>query len=320
VIIEKMARDLGLTPRFVESLARSASHEYKVYSIKKKTGGLRQIHHPSKKLKALQRWLLANVVEKLPIHAAAVAYRQGRSIFDNASIHAPRRYLLRMDLTDFFPSITETDVRKYLSERAALLIGWTSSDTDVFCRLVCRYGALTIGSPTSPALSNAICYDLDVSLHALSAKSGVTYTRYADDLFFSCDQKGVLRQLEVEVNRIVATLGVPTRLRINASKTRHASRRTTRRVTGIVLGSDGRPSIGRSLKRKIRALVHKFESLDQPARSSLAGMIAYATGFDPQFKNSLIDKYGLKAVRKAAVMHKLTPSPPTARTKTNRHP
>jgi RNA-directed DNA polymerase len=71
-------------------------------------------------------------------------------------------------------------------------------------------------------------------------------------------------------------------------------------VTGITLGSDGRPYIGRHLKRKIRALIHSFDRLDAPSRATLAGLIAYATGFDPQFKNNLIEKYGLPLVRAAS--------------------
>ena len=78
---------------------------------------------------------------------------------------------------------------------------------------------------------------------------------------------------------------MPARLRINVSKTRHSSKRRARYVTGIVLGSDGRPHIGRKLKRRIRALIHIYAELDLdvPTRASLAGMIAYASGFDPDF-------------------------------------
>lgn len=296
-----MARDLGLPAGFIVNLAHGASYEYKVYSIAKRTGGRRVIHHPSRRLKALQRWLLANVVEALPVHAAAAAYRKNRSIFDNAELHAKSRYLLRMDLTEFFPSITQTDLASYIAEHETLFGGWTHLDVDVFCRLVCRNSTLTIGSPTSPALSNAICYQMDVSLHALSTKSAVTYSRYADDLFFSSNGPDVLRRIEAEVERVVSEVKVPAKLRINTTKTRHSSKRGARRVTGIVLGSDGCTYIGRAYKRRIRALIHKFDSLDQPTRASLVGLIAYAIGFDPQFMNCLIDKYGLDAVRKAAI-------------------
>jgi RNA-directed DNA polymerase len=299
MIVERMAKELGLSAGFVQGLARGASYEYIEYEIPKRTGGFRTIHHPSKRLKALQRWLLVNVIERLPVHAAARAYRKHQSIFGNAKIHASSRYLLRMDLRNFFPSINQVDIGKYIAERRALFSGWEQSDIDVFCKLVCRNSVLTIGAPTSPALSNALCSEMDTTLDALCAKNQVTYTRYADDLFFSTAQADVLREIEKQVITAVSDLKLPSNLKINGSKTRHSSKRGARRVTGIVLGSDGKPYIGRKLKRKIRALVHQLDSLDGSAKASLAGMIAYARGFDPQFINQLILKYGLPAVRKA---------------------
>jgi len=97
----------------------------------------------------------------------------------------------------------------------------------------------------------------------------------------------------------MSELKLPAKLTVNLGKTRHSSRKGTRHVTGIVLGSDGRAYIGRKLKRRIRALIHKYSGLDAPTRASLAGMIAYSAGFDPDFVNSLITKYGLPAVRDA---------------------
>jgi hypothetical protein len=88
---------------------------------------------------------------------------------------------------------------------------------------------------------------------------------------------------------------------INPAKTRHSSKGRTRRVTGITLGSDGKPYIGRGLKRKIRAMIHHVDALDAKGRGSLAGLIAYAGGFDPDFVNSLITKYGYSTVAKARI-------------------
>jgi RNA-directed DNA polymerase len=298
MIIEQMAHDLGVPTRFIVNLAHGASYEYKVYSIPKRSGGHRVIHHPSRRLKALQRWLLSTVIEGLPIHPAATAYRKGRSIFQNAAVHAKSRFLLRMDLTNFFPSITQSDLVNYVGEHIALFRDWTPLDVDIFCRLVCRNSTLTIGAPTSPALSNALCYEMDVLMHALCAKSGVAYSRYADDLFFSCDQPNVLRQMEGDVGKVVSQLKIPANIRLNPAKTRHSSKRRERRVTGLIIGSDGCVYVGRTLKRKIRTLIHTFDSLDIPTRTSLSGLIAYAAGFDPQFMNSLIDKYGLELVRR----------------------
>jgi len=294
-----MSSELALPREFIKSLARAASHEYREYEIPKRTGGTRTVHHPSRRLKALQRWLLTRVVSALPVHESAAAYRVGRSILDNAKVHTGSRYLLRMDFTNFFPSITRLDIKKYIGDRPNLFAGWTVEDINVFCDLVCRNGALTIGTPSSPGLSNAICYDMDVQISTVCSRSQTDYTRYADDLFFSTNLPNVLQHIEQQVIQVVSELGLPAHLTINSSKTRHSSKRGARRVTGIVLSSDGRPCIGRKLKRRIRALIHRYESLDTSARGSLAGLIAFAIGLDPVFMNRLIDKYGLERIRDA---------------------
>jgi RNA-directed DNA polymerase len=102
-MIGQMAKDLGVTTRFIAAFAQGASHAYKTYSIRKKDGGFRTIDHPSKQLKAMQRWLLSYLLNSLPVHPAAMAYQKKKSIFDNASLHAGSHYLLRMDCKDFFP-------------------------------------------------------------------------------------------------------------------------------------------------------------------------------------------------------------------------
>ena len=299
MITEKMAADLGIESSFVRSVARGASHAYKTYAIRKRSGGERLIAHPSKQLKALQRWYLTYVLPAFPVHSAAMAYREKISIFDNAATHADSRFLLRMDFRNFFPSISEADLRTYIQGRAALFEGWTPFDIDIFCMLVMLDSHLAIGAPTSPALSNILCFDMDCELSDLCAKHGVSYTRYADDLFLSTSQPNVLNAVQSQAEAIVSGLSLPAHLQINTAKTRHSSKRGARRVTGIVLGSDNKPYIGRRLKRKIRSLIFNLDSLGAQSRAHLSGLLAYAVGFDPDFMNSLIMKYGHAKVRKA---------------------
>ena len=298
MMVDRMALDLGLTPQFITSFSRGASHAYKSYTIPKRNGGERPVHHPSKQLKSMQRWLLAYVIDPLPVHPSATAYQKNHSILDNAHVHAPSKFLLRMDCEKFFPSITEADLRLYIQQRPSLFPGWDPFDVDIFSRLVCRNGRLTIGAPTSPGLSNALCFDMDSALADLCLMCGVNYTRYADDLFFSTLKPDVLRPLQVEIERTIADLELPAALKINPGKTRHSSKRGRRRATGITLGSDGHPHIGRALKRRIRSLIYGVDSLDPDARRSLAGLLSYAVGFDPDFLNSLVIKYGHAVMRK----------------------
>lgn len=304
MIVQQMAQALGLPESAVEGLAHAASHSYKQYTIKKVSGGTRTIFHPSRALKSLQRWLNTAVLAAWPVHPSAMAYRNGKSILDNASAHRQSKYLLRMDFSDFFGSIKDADVDQYALSRPTQFAPWSADDMAVFKKIAFRYGSLTIGAPTSPNIANALCIELDVQLFELCAKHQVTYTRYADDLFFSTIQPNVLGALESEVASVVAALKFPAGLFLNTAKTRHSSKKGARRVTGIVLGSDGQTHIGRDLKRRIRAMLHTYAALSADEREKLKGLLGYATGLDPDFKNSLITKYGLAAVQQAFVFAK----------------
>jgi len=299
MMIERMAAGVGVSPTYIASVANSASHAYYEFTIKKRDGTNRAICHPSQQLKALQKWLLKNVIENLPMHEAASGYRKQKTIFDNAARHATSHFLLRMDFANFFPSITENDLRVYIRKTLALFSAWNRDDIEIFCRLVCKDSRLTIGAPTSPAISNVICFDMDSEISDLASKHGITYTRYADDLFFSTSTPDVLRQFQVLVEDLVTNLALPANLDLNRRKTKHSSKRGARRVTGIVLGSDGKAHIGRALKRRIRGMIYRIELLDPAARSSLAGLIAYAMGFDRRFLNKLITKYGHATIMRA---------------------
>lgn len=295
-LIEHVTADLNIPSPFLMKMARTASYCYKTYPIPKRTGGERTINHPAKELKALQRWLLINVIEKWPVHDAAVAYRKGIGIKYNAARHVNSRYLLRMDLSDFFPSLTSVDIRDYMASHGVMFNEWSDSDKEFFVRIVCRDDKLTIGAPTSPALSNALCFDLDAQLTTIAQRERVIYTRYADDLFFSATEKNILYEFPKEVENVITHLKLPSGLRINHTKTRHSSKRGRRRVTGVTLSSDGSLSLGRSIKRYIRRQIYRYNSLDTREKAELMGFVAFAQDIDPDIINSLILKYGLKLI------------------------
>jgi len=292
MIIEQIAAGLGLPVKYVVKLSNGASHHYKSYQIRKKSGGFRTIHHPSRRLKAIQTWILRNILSSFPVHDAAVAYRKGKSTFDNASVHASARFLLRLDLEAFFPSIVVDDFRRYVETYRTLFDGWTAEDYRCVSGLLFRAGQLTIGAPTSPTLSNILCAGIDVAIAEMSRIKKIRYTRYADDLFFSGDTPNVLGTVPSEVEAILRASVIPQNLRLNRKKTVFSSKKNNRQVTGITLGSDGIPRVPRSYKRLIRSLIHRFGLLSDKEKISLAGMISYVVGFEPSFMNGLVKKYG----------------------------
>lgn len=296
MILEQMAGRLGLSVTFLAKLARTASYRYKEYTIPKRTGGERTIHHPARELKLVQSWLLENVLIKLPIHAAATAYRKGTSIKQNAEMHVANSYILRVDFQDFFPSLKGADVDAVLRANQQRLadVNLTNQDIDFIRLLVCRHGCLTIGAPTSPQLSNAIMFEFDETWSRMASDLDVKYTRYADDLYFSTSRPDVLRNILVGVRESLDAGGGP-KLRINQHKTVFSSRKRRRLAAGLVLTSDRKISIGRKKKRLLKALVMKLKlkKLEPVEVAHLRGWIAYLRSVEPGFVLALEHKYGL---------------------------
>lgn len=296
MIIEQAAKRLALPATFLLKLATTASHRYKEYTIPKKTGGVRTIHHPARELKLVQGWLLQNVLVRLPIHEAATAYSVGASIRRNAERHVSHNYLLRVDFRDFFPSLRGHDVQAILEANRQGLADGVVTDVDIyFMRLVvCRKDSLTIGSPTSPHLSNAIMFRFDEDWSRTTRSLEVTYTRYADDLYFSTDRPNVLRDVLRMLGEYLDAEASP-RLRINEAKTAFSSRKRRRLAAGLVLTSDRKISIGRHRKRILKSLVWKLKrrELKPDEIASLRGWISYLRSVEPGFLASLQRKYAL---------------------------
>ena len=131
MIIETIAAQTGLPRDYVASIIRTASHRYKTYQIPKKTGGMRTIHHPARELKFLQRWVSTNALNRLPVHQAAFAYRNGKNIGHHASRHTGNNFLLKVDFEEFFPSITGTDILKTLTRNVSSLPLFAASVNDL---------------------------------------------------------------------------------------------------------------------------------------------------------------------------------------------
>lgn len=294
-LAEKIALSLGISEGKVGGIAAAASHSYKTFTIPKKNGKHRTIHHPSKVLKAVQRWLLHAVIRRLPVSSAATAYESGSSIRKNAEIHRGARFAVRIDLADFYPSITSADFDAYAGATPALA-GWTKDDLELFKQLVFKDGRLTVGAPTSPSLSNRLCVELDRGCAAFALSIGAKFSRFADDLVFSTVAPDRLGVAEEEVCSVISRLRYPAGLSVNAAKTQHFSRKHGIYVTGLTIGSDGEVYLGRSRKRRIRALIHKIDRLEPPDRLRLAGYLSFAKSVDGEFINALVHKYGADVI------------------------
>ena len=259
IYLMKIALRDGINPMYLQKVARRARYSYKHYTIPKATGGRRNIFQPSRELKTIQRWLVRNFLSSFPVHPSATAYGKSCSIKKNAARHKNNNFLLRMDFENFFESLTVNDLTsKIFSQGDTFNPPLDKQDIEIIEQLLFRGGIMTIGAPSSPVLSNILMFDFDRELTQYCNANNVIFTRYADDLFFSTRKRNILSNIEGYVLKLTQEIKLPSHIAINANKTRHTSKKGRRSVTGIIITDNAEISIGRSKKREIRSIVHRF--------------------------------------------------------------
>ena len=229
----------------------------KTFRLRKKHGGYREITAPKGALRGILQAL--NLVLQTYDKPTPWAYGFvcGRSVVDNAHPHVGKRYILNLDLKNFFPTITRQQVAECLtaepfgfSSLAAKLVSGLAT-----VRTKNNEEVLAQGFATSPTLSNFICREMDKEIAGVATAQGITFTRYADDLTFSADTD-ILRpqgELVQQVKTIVERYG----FRLNEEKT-HLQRRGRRQeVTGLMVTE--KVNVSRRYVREIRSLLYIWE-------------------------------------------------------------
>lgn len=187
--------DWLLLPHQQRGFEESPRAHYRRSCVKKRAGGERWIEEPRPKLKAAQRRIHTAILQHVPMHPAAHAYQRGLSVKTCAAEHVGKRLVLKLDLVNFFGSITITRVRALFRNLGFTPdIAWKLAQLCTAPALLddltegaslLRRTRLPQGAPSSPALANAIAYRLDRRLAGLARAVRAKYTRYADDLIFS---------------------------------------------------------------------------------------------------------------------------------------
>ena len=338
-----LARFLGVTDGELawiadaRGLERSVEDErlrhYRYATIPRRTGPVRVIERPKRRLKAIQRTILHEILDWIPNHEAAHGFTRGRSVASHASEHTGRSVVIRLDLQDFFASIAAG--RVFGIFRAAgypesVAYALTALVTNVVPSAVSqtlprpaepaaiaahhRLGRrlatphLPQGAPTSPALANLAAFGLDRRLRGLAASLELTYTRYADDLTFS----GSMRLVRVAdtLRRAVAAIAREEGFTVNDEKSMLATRAGCQRVCGVVVNDH--LNVPRREYEILRAILHNA-AVHGPAsqnrearpdfRAHLLGRISWVA--------SLNDARGVKLRRQFAQIN--WHDPPSAR-------
>jgi RNA-directed DNA polymerase len=250
--LDDLARLLGFTPSGLSYVLYKVPSpaKYKSFEIPKRSGGKRQIKAPEPVLALLQRRLanllydcLDELKKATPARRSlAHGFERKRNIITNASLHKRRRYVLNLDLEDFFPSINFGRIRGFFLRDKYFAL--QTKVATIIAQIACHENELPQGSPCSPVVSNLVGHLLDARLARLAKTHKCTYSRYVDDITFSTSRKDFPPELAVPVpgSKFEWQLGAELRdrieqsgFKINDKKTRMQFRGSRQVTTGLMV-------------------------------------------------------------------------------------
>jgi len=260
--------------------------DYHTFRIPKKSGGFRTINAPAEGLMEFQRLRLQQLYMKTTRPYFAHGFERGRNIYTNARIHCGKKYILNIDIKDFFPSCTVQHASH-------------STSFDMEPWEYAKDGVLPQGAPTSPAIANRIMASVDNRI-VFKVKKWITddvrYTRYADDITLSSNSRAIFGKATYEIiKEALATKG----FKINKKKVRRTSAGRRLEVTGLAINS-GKPTVPRKFRRNIRAAVHNafHNGVTSSNKGTLEGKIGHIALCHPKEAKKLLTKLSKASVSK----------------------
>ena len=258
----ELLKYLGVSPAELKKIWWFRGRMYSHFDISKRSGKLRLVSAPDYRLKMLQQKIARSLAKlynpRKPVHG----FVPDRSVRSNAESHLRRRFVLNVDLKNFFPTITEPRVQGLLES-----IGIDTDVAETVARICANNDCLPQGAPSSPVISNMICFRLDKALMKFSKENRLLYTRYADDITLSSFQppsalfegdrpdpgKVAEEKLSDELRSIIKNNG----FELNSEKIHYADKNSRRIVTGIKINEG--MNVDRRYVRNVRTALFKVE-------------------------------------------------------------
>lgn len=280
--IDALSLCIGISPRLIGSMCHAQPNHYRTFTLRKKSGGTRTINSPRAFLKTVQYWIKDYLLYRLPVHDACFSYRKGLSVKNNACVHLNKKYILCVDINDYFGSITNKCIQGMLYN-----FGFHREISDVLSQLMTLDGVLPQGAPTSPDISNSFLYDFDVKMYDWCSTNKISYSRYSDDLTFGLDSIEEIDRLKEFVASSLSKQG----LSLKEEKTRIMSSNHRQMITGVVVNNGIlRPS--RKFRKMVRAAffnAHSHSDIDSIRK--LRGYFTYLSSFEDGDSLENLTKY-----------------------------
>ncbi len=278
--IKDLSREIGLNYAYLISFIAKSDKMYFSYYILKASGKLRVIDSPNFEMKAIQAWILRNVLEDIPISDRAMGFVKGKSIKNNARLHLHSKFVLTIDISNFFNTIKFGQVKGIFDKR------FKNAELSKSLTKLCTFKKyLPQGAVSSPTISNIIFKPIDDEIEKLCNKKNVNYSRYADDLSFSSNDILKLNELYLDLVNIIKKY----KFSVNKRKTRYLTGKNRIQVTGLILNS-GRLTIGRNRKRLLRAKLYSYFSSKNKTidKKVLLGELAFLRDIEPNYYKIMI--------------------------------
>ena len=281
--IETLAEATRLTEKLIYFLSKEdAEGRYVSFKILKKDGNYREINAPCMALKTLQRWVLQSILYKVRVSQYSIGFvknGEGSPLVQCAERHKNNLYILKMDLKDFFSSVKREKVFNQF-----LQLGYNTYASNLLTNICTLNGSLPQGAVTSSYLANLVCYKMDVRVAGYCNKRDITYTRYADDLTFSCDNRDALRNIYGMIKKIVEDEGFS----INQKKTQFLTPKVHKKIIGVTV-NDGIVKAPKEMKKMVRAMIHyQIVSGDYSGNDKIRGYIAYIDSIEKNYRKKII--------------------------------
>ncbi|MGV7227465.1 MAG: reverse transcriptase domain-containing protein [Nitrospirales bacterium] len=267
-------------------------YRYRVFTIPKKSGGLRTIASPSRKILKIQRCLSALLQDIYQPPPSSHGFVRDRSIVSNAERHLRKKFIFNVDLEGFFDSLTFGRVKGFFMAKP---FGIPKEPATVLAHICCFQKRLPQGAPTSPIITNLVCRKMDRQLQILALKNHATYTRYADDLTFSFTrEKSNLPRAIVSFTDALPGPGIGLEeiirgngFKFNETKTRLHPKNQRLEVTGLVVNEF--VNVHRKFIRRTASMLYAWETFglamaEKDYLNKYTNLIrSYASNHQPQF-------------------------------------
>ncbi|WP_215754551.1 reverse transcriptase family protein [Acetobacter sp. P5B1] len=299
--------------------------EYQYFWIRKRSGGRRLISVPEPDLMHIQRWIAGHLLARQPVHRASAAFRPKASISKCARQHCEARWLIKLDISGFFGSISEIQVYRVFRR-----MGYAPLVAFELARLCThapanskRYqqdskwlvrkcesrkfytqwgiGYLPQGAPSSPMLSNLIMVEADKKIAKLATNQGLTYTRYSDDITFSTT-RGYDRERAKKIVRDTTAILRRMGLAVNDKKTRIIPPGGRKIVLGLLVDGS-HPKLTRDFRDRLRQHLYYLQKFGPEAHQlergfdTVSGLYRHVRGLI-DFAKSIDANYAARVQKK----------------------